>query len=447
MKRWHIAPARGLRGELTLPDDLAIGQVTLLLAALADSPSFVRMRAPRAGHLALAGALRALGVPVAQVEGGFRVAGVGLHGLKSPSGALGAGGSESTLLYVASLLSVQGFGTRVGTDVPLGGVSVRPWVLPLRARGLHVSGTEREDGDLIAPVSVAPLLPGEKPHPVEIQIPRGDVQTKTALLLTGLYADGVTAIEEGVMTADHLERALVSLGLPVQTMGGVTLLDPAEGPLAFTGFDRNIPGDFSLAAVLIAMATAVSGSDLTLRGVGSNRSRTAYFDALRSTGAHVDVLPKGDTEGHEPLADMRVRSASLSSLRVSSELAMRAMEEVPAFVALVPAVRGRVSVRDVGRLRERPGRVLARAVDLLRAFGVDASEFDDGFDAERQGALRGAHVTADMPASLKLASLSLALAADGTSTLDAPEALDALYPELKAALVGLGASITEEDVP
>jgi 3-phosphoshikimate 1-carboxyvinyltransferase len=447
MKRWHITRTRGLRGELTLPEDSAIGQVTLLLAALADTPSFVRVRTPRSDNLALASALRALGVPVAQVDGGFRVAGVGLRGLKAPSGALSAGASETTLLYIASLLSVQSFGTRVRTEAPLGDVSVRAWVLPLRARGLHIAGSERDDGELIAPVSVAPLLADEAAHPVEIQIPRGDVQTKAALLLTGLYADGVTAIEEGVMTADHLERALVSLGLPVQTMGGMTLLDPAEGALSFAGFEREVPGDFGLAAMLVAIASSVPGSDLVLRGVASNRSRTAYFDALRSTGAQVDVLPKGDTEGHEPMADIRVRSATLSSLRLSSELAMRALDDVPACVALVPAVRGRVSIRDVGRLRERPGRLLARAVELLRAFGVDASEFDDGFDAERQGALRGAHVPADMPPSLKLAALSLALAAEGTSTLDAPDALDALYPGLKDVLVGLGASITEEDVP
>src|SRR5690606_35589018 len=160
-------------------------------AALAEGPSLVAGHASSEDHLRLSDALRSMGVPVAWTDAGVRVMGVGLRGLKLPKGALSAGASASTLEILTALLSAQNFGTRIEAEGAALEHSLRTVVAPLRARGAHVAGRGTEDGDVRAPVAVAPLLPGELLHEAEIDIPEGDAATKLALLVSGLYVPGV----------------------------------------------------------------------------------------------------------------------------------------------------------------------------------------------------------------------------------------------------------------
>jgi 3-phosphoshikimate 1-carboxyvinyltransferase len=432
-----------LAGRVRLPSDLQIGQEALLWAALADGPSHLIGLSPREDHRLLIAALRALGVPIAEVEGGVRVAGVGLAGLRMPAGALDAGDSPSTLELISALLAGQRFGTRVeargrALQHPLGTL-----LEPLRARGAQIAGAARADGELGAPVSVAPLLANETLAPVEIEIPMGDAATKRGLLISGLYARGVTAISEGILSRDHSERALMALGLSVETSGPLTLLDTTDGA-AFAGFTWSVPGDFGLASFLIAAASAAPGSDVLLEGVSVNRSRSAFLDALRHAGAGVAVLPKGDAAGNEPLGDVRVRAATLRGVRIMGELSLRMLDEVPALAALAPACRGRITLRDAHALRARGGDPLRGCAQILRAFGAECTDYDDGFDLDPGTEWRGVEVPAATAPELKLLALVLGLAAAGETRIEAAGELDALYPGFVDALISLGADVARE---
>lgn len=431
-----------LSGRVRLPSDLQIGQEALLWAALAEGPSHLVGLSPREDHRLLIAALRALGVPIAEVEGGVRVAGVGLSGLRMPSGALDAGASPSTLELLSALLAGQRFGTRVEARGRALRYPLATLLEPLRARGAQIAGTARADGELGAPVSVAPLLAHETLAPVEIEIPAGDAATKRGLLISGLYARGVTAISEGILSRDHSERALLALGLSVETSGPLTLLDTGGGA-AFAGFEWSLPGDFSLASYLIAAAVALPGSDVLLEGVGVNRSRAAFLDALRHAGARASVMPKGDLAGNEPLADLRVQAAPLRGVRIMGELSLRMLEEVPALAALAPACRGRIALRDVGALRARDD-LLRGVAQLLRAFGAECTDYEDGFDLDPGAALHGTEVPAAAAPELKLLALVLGLSAAGETRIEAAQELDALYPGFVDALVALGADVARE---
>lgn len=432
-----------LSGRVRLPSDLHIGQEALLWAALADGPSHLIGISPREDHRSLIAALRALGVPIAEVEGGVRIAGVGLAGLRMPAGALDAGASPSTLELLAALLAGQRFGTRVAARGralrhPLGRL-----LEPLRARGAQIAGTAREGGELSAPVSAAPLLAHEALRPVEIEIPTGDAATKRGLLISGLYARGATAISEGILSRDHGERALLALGLNVQTSGPLTLLDTSEGA-AFAGFAWRLPGDFTLASYVMAAALALPGSDVLLEGVGLNRSRSAFLDALRHAGAQVAAVPKGDAAGDEPLGDLRVRATALRGAKIMGELSLRMLDEVPALAALAPACRGRIALRDAAALRAGADDLLRASAQLLRAFGAECTDYEDGFDLDPGAALRGMELPASAPPEMKLLALVLGLSAAGETRIEAAEELDALYPGFVDALVSLGADVARE---
>jgi 3-phosphoshikimate 1-carboxyvinyltransferase len=443
MSTLSLTRSAALRGSLRLPSDLQIGQEALLWAALAEGASELTGLSPRDDHRVLCAALRALGVPIAEVMGGAHVQGVGLKGLRMPSGALDAEASVSTLELLSALLSGQAFGTRVEARAEARTHPLRTVIEPLRSRGAQIAGKSGEGDLLTAPVAVAPLLAHERLAPVEIEIPNGDAATKRALLISGLYADGVTAIQEGLLSRDHTERALLALGAPIETMGPLTLLDTSLLTPRFAGFRWRIPADFSLAAHVIALALALPGSDVLLEDVGVNPSRTAFLAVLRHGGAEIEVTPKGDTAGDEPVADIRVRASALRGSRILGELALRLASDVPAVVALAMCAKSRLSLRDLGSLRAREGDVLKRAAQLLRAFGGECTDYEDGLDIDPVSRLAATTVSADTPRPLKLLGLVLGLCAEGETRIEDGHELDAFCPGLLKGLRALGAPIAE----
>lgn len=447
MTRLHIVRSGPLVGRASLPSDRHIGQQALLWAALAHGESTLEGLAPWRDHQLLVAALRMLGVHIDEHASGYRVSGVGLSGLRIPEGALRAGDSHSTLEILVALLAGQHFGTRVEATGPALQHSLRTLIVPLRERGAHVQGKRSDDGDVHAPVAVAPLLPDELLDSVEIGIPFGDPVTKLGLLLSGLYARGVTAIQEGMLSRDHVERALVALGAPLQTAAGMTLLDATGDPIGWPGFSWRVPGDFTLASFVIAAALRIEGSDVRLENVGLNPTRTGFLEALRGTQARVEVTPRGDLAGNEPVGEVRIRSSSLSAIRVGGERAFRLLDEVPALLALAATGRSRTTVRDIGLLRSRSPDALKATVELLARFGVGCTAYEDGVEIDPPATLRGAHVPADVPPAQALLGCILGLSAQGETQIDAAERLDGCYPGVVSTLLSLGAAIERREDP
>jgi len=451
--RLRIRRGRPLVGRVSLAGDLHIGQQALVWAALAHGESTITGLGARTDHRSLAGALGALGVSVREIEGGYAVTGVGPSGLTIPRGALAAGDSDTTLTLLVSLLAGQQFGTRVEASGSALSHSLRTLIVPLRDRGAHVAGKQTDDGDVHAPVAVAPLLSGELLESAEIAIPQGDAATKLGLLISGLYARGVTAISEGMLSRDHAERALLALGAPVQTAAGMTLLDtsldddePARrDAVGWPGFVWRIPGDFTLASYVMAAALSVEGSDVRIDGVGLNPTRTAWLEALNGTQARIDITPRGDTAGDEPVGELRVRASRLSSIRVGGERAFRLLDEVPALLALAPACRGRLTLRDVSTLRKRAPDALKATTELLARFGIGSTSYEDGVEIDPPDRVRGVHLGADVPPLQALLGCILALSAEGETQIDGAERLDACYPGVVSTLTALGADITREE--
>jgi 5-enolpyruvylshikimate-3-phosphate synthase len=446
MRHWRVVPGKPLRGRVRVPGDLLLGQQALVWAALADGPSLIRGLSQRPDHLVLSEALRAMGVPVAHTEAGIRVMGVGLRGLRMPAGALRAESSNTTLELLTALLAPQQFGTRVEALGSAATHSMRTLVAPLRARGAHVAGRNTEQGDVRAPIAVAPLMPDEALAEAEIEIPDGDASTKLGLLLSGLYVRGTTAIVEGMLSVDHVERALMALGAGIQTQGAMTLLDRSEHTGTWPGFEWQIPGDFSLACWLLAAALSVPGSDVIIEGVGLNRTRSAFLEILRHAGAAIDITPKGDSAGDEPVADLRVKSSKLRSAHVVGELSFRVAQDAVALLALSPCLGGKVSVRDLALLRSRVPDPLKAPAQMLRDNGFECTDYADGFDLQpsttRSRTLR-------MPASpspecVLLASI-LALSSPTETRIEHVQSL-ALYPGLRDTLTSLGANIAWEEL-
>jgi len=199
-------------------------------------------------------------------------------------------------------------------------------------------------------------------------------QVKSCLLLAGLYAHGRTCVHEPAPTRDHTERMLNGMGYPVDCSEGAACLDDG-GSLAATVID--VPADISSAAFFLVGASIAPGSDLQLQHVGVNPTRTGVIDILKLMGADI-VLSNPRIVGGEPVADVRVRAASLHGIDIPLEQVPLAIDEFPALFVAAACAQGRTVLTGAEELRVKESDRIQVMADGLRALGVDAEPTPDG---------------------------------------------------------------------
>jgi 3-phosphoshikimate 1-carboxyvinyltransferase len=243
---------------------------------------------------------------------------------------------------------------------------------------------------------------------------------------------------------------LGALGVPIERMGPMVVLDPVGWRGGWAPFSWEVPGDPSAAAFFAAAALIVPKSEVAVRAVCVNPTRTGFFDVLRAMSAGAELRPQGAGAGDEPLADVLVeRAAPFYGARVGGELVTRMIDEVPILAALAAVARGRTEIRDAEELRVKESDRIAAMVGVLRAFGATCAELDDGLTIEGGASLRAAHVASGGDHRVAMSAAVLALRADGESLIDDVDCVDTSFPGFADRLRALGADIVDEtlDVP
>jgi 3-phosphoshikimate 1-carboxyvinyltransferase len=467
----RVTGGRPLRGSVRLPGDGLVAQRALALCTLGNGDSRISGFAvdPSRSHMrSTLGVLRALGAELELSGAVMTVRGRGLGGLRAPSGVLDAGDSPAAYAIALGLLSGQAFGTRVLLDVACGQASRAQIIEALRARGAMVAEgawhapaahASSEAAPVTGPVArtstnMAPLLTGESLAPIEWILRGPDPDAKLAILLSGLFAPGPTAVAEPLLSADHTERLMTAMGVPIRRFGSMAGFDPSDwnGELNALG-DFALPGDMTLASVLATLATALPGSEIVLQDVSFNPTRTGVFDALRLCGARLSAMARGDVAGNEPIARVEISHGGLRGAPLGGELAVRAGEAQSALgiVALCAAhgPSGRdATLHDPALFNALPPDAFARMAQLLGVFGVSA-QLDPGREALCFPARRAASLTTPTTRlnvggapELGLFALMLALLAPGTSLLEGMPDLDERWPGLLGVLLQLGADLS-----
>ncbi len=451
-RHWRIRgpSAKPLKGAFSLPGDKSISHRCLLFAALAEGTSRLENLATGGDVRSTRRCLEALGVRVSDAGvGSVEVFGRGLDGWSPPSAPLDCGNSGTTARVLLGALVAQGFPSSLVGDASLSRRPMGRVTRPLRMRGARVEGVvDSERGDEVCPLDVRGLSAGASLSELEYALPVASAQVKSALLLSGLFADGPTLVREPMLSRDHTERLLAAMGCPVETVGPATRLDPTAwdrrlAPLAF-----RVPGDVSSAAFLVAAAHIVPGSKIRVRSVSTNPTRTGFLEALRDQGGHSVVEPKGEVGG-EPVGDLFVhhgeRVAMRRGMRVGGELALRCLDEFPALVAVAAVSPGESRFDDLGELRVKESDRIAAMAAVLVAFGIDHSETPDGMHI-RPGAPRGgAVIDCRGDHRVAMAAAVLALAADGDTVVRDVGCVDTSFPGFAGLLRGLGGPVTEEE--
>lgn len=446
MTRLIVRPAeRPLTGSVPVPSDKSIGHRTLIFASLGSGKSRIAGFSYGEDNVATMKAFADMGVSIADDgQGLVTVTGRGLRALTRPSSALDCGNSGTTMRLLSGVLVAQPFASRLIGDASLSRRPMGRIARPLRARGATIEGaphpTRKEE--ITAPLDVGPLEPGRQLTGLEYQMPVASAQVKSALLLSGLFASGPTVVSEPVVSRDHTERMLSSLGIPIRAAGTVVSLIPPDDPEAISAFDVDLPGDLSAAAFPLCAAGIVEGSTVTTRRTGLNPTRSGILDIARAFGMIAAAEAKGDVLG-EPFGEVTARFSALRACNVGGELATRSIDEIPIASALAARARGTTTFSDVGELRVKESDRIQRVVEVLRAFGIDAEERQEGFVVEGrpEGRLQGARVTSHGDHRIAMMACVLGLVADGETIVDDADCIATSFPRFVGTLRGLGATI------
>lgn len=444
-----IEPAsRPLRGVVPVPSDKSIGHRALLVGAVAKGQSLLRGFSYGGDNVSTLEALRALGVVIDDDgKGTVSVSGRGLRGLQKAPGPLDCGNSGTTMRLMTGLLAGQPFESVLVGDESLSRRPMARVANPLRRRGATVEGEfhPTKAGEITAPLRVGPLKASARLSGCEETLAVASAQVKSALLLSGLYADGNTYVSEPIVSRDHTERLLHALGVPLRTVGTLVELDVERWAGELEPFTVEVPGDLSAAAFLLVAAQLVAGSEVGVRRCGLNPTRSGIIDVLRDAGAGLSIEQRGDELG-EPVGDVLASPGEGRAYRAGGELLTRSIDEVPALCALAARSRGVSIIADAAELRVKESDRLAAMAQTLRAFGVECEEKPDGLVIEGQPdrPLRAAEVESRGDHRIAMAATLLALTAEGPSRVRDVACVATSFPRFAGTLRALGASVRAE---
>jgi 3-phosphoshikimate 1-carboxyvinyltransferase len=432
----HPSPAP-LAGCLTVPGDKSISHRALMFGALAVGETRVTGLLEGEDVLRTAAAMRALGAEVARDgEGAWRVAGRGLGGLTEPADVLDMGNSGTAARLLCGILASHPVFAVMTGDESLRRRPMRRVTDPLAACGARFAS--REGGRLPLAVEGA-----RDALPLDYRVPVPSAQVKSAVLLAGLNARGVTRVEEPEATRDHSENMLRHFGaaVRVETVGPGRVIELTGQP-ELAAADVAVPGDPSSAAFPLVAALLVPGSEVGVSGVGLNKLRAGLLATLAEMGADLTVANRREAGG-EPVGDLTARHGALRGVDVPAERAPSMIDEYPILAVAAACAAGVTRMRGLRELRVKESDRLAATAALLAACGARAEI--DGDDLIVHGTGRpppgGGRVVTHMDHRIAMSALVLGLAAEAPVAVDDARLIDTSFPGFASLMRGLGADL------
>ncbi len=416
-----------LKGNIFVPGDKSISHRSLILGSIAQGETQISNFLNSLDCLKTLECMQALGVEIELGKNNsVRLKGKGLYGLQEPKDILDVGNSGTTIRLLIGLLSGQDFYSVLCGDASIRKRPMKRVVEPLRLMGADIWG--RKDGQF-APLSVR----GNKLNHLQYILPVASAQVKTALLLAGLYTKGETIIKEPLPARDHTERML-------EIMQANIKISPPEiklrGGRELKSTDIFIPGDISSAAYFIAAASILKGSQITIKQVGVNPTRTGIIEMLNKMGAKIDTL-NYRIKSNEPQADLMIEHSKLQGVEIKKENIPFLIDELPLIAVVATQAQGKMVVSGAKELRVKETDRIKAIVSELKKMGADIKEREDGFIVEGPTKLKGAVCDSYNDHRIAMSLAVAALLAEGKTVIRNSECIDISFPGFKNTLQNL----------
>ena len=417
-----INKLRRARGTITVPGDKSISHRAVMLGALADGVTHITGFLNGADCLSTIDCFRAMGIETEIKGTDVTVYGKGLYGLKKPGKTLYTGNSGTTTRLLCGILAGQPFDCTISGDASIAKRPMGRVTKPLRAMGADI---ENEYCPLI--------IRGKRLHGMDYQMTVASAQVKTALILAGLYAEGETVIHETEKSRDHTELMLGAMGADIEVDGLTIRVNKTE---RLAPQDVAVPGDISSAAFFLVLGAILPDSEITIKNVGINPTRTGIIDVLRDMGADLEIRNERVSAG-EPAADITIRSSELHGTEIGGAIIPRLIDELPAIAAAAVFAKGRTIIRDAAELKVKETDRIRAVVDEFRKCGIAITETDDGMVIDGGKPIHGADFLTYGDHRMAMSLAVLSQLAEGGSTIDDEACVAVSYPGFFADLYGL----------
>ena len=422
----HSRSISSLQGVLTVPGDKSISHRAAILGGLADGVTEVDNFLCSEDCLNTLRAMEQLGARVEVLESRegcgpvrFRITGVAMRP-HSPSRPIDCGNSGTGMRLLAGMLAACPFDSEMFGDASLSSRPMGRIMSPLEQMGAKIEARGSKPG-------CAPLfIHAGHVRPISYTLPMASAQVKSAILLAGMFAEGITPVIQPAVTRDHTERLFRHFGVPCSVDG---LVVSTEGPALPRAHDLTVPADISSAAFWMVAAATRPGSRLTLRQVGLNESRCAVISALRRMGAQMDIVKTSPEDAGEPYGDITIYGAdSLHGTALLPEEIPNLIDEIPILAVAGALSDGDLVVRNARELRVKETDRIATTAANLRAMGATVEEFDDGMIVRGGADLKGAELPSYGDHRIAMSFLVAGFSACGETVLTDAGCINTSYP-------------------
>jgi 3-phosphoshikimate 1-carboxyvinyltransferase len=430
-------PLAPLTGRIAIPGDKSISHRALMFGALAIGETRIAGLLTGEDVLRTAAAMRALGAEVMHdPDGVWRVAGRGIGGLTEPADVLDMGNSGTAARLLCGILASHRLFAVMTGDASLRGRPMRRVIDPLTATGARFAS--REGGRLPLAIEGA-----REALPLDYRVPVPSAQVKSAVLLAGLNAPGITRVEEPEATRDHSENMLRHFGAVVRVdLNGAGRIIELQGQPELQAADVVVPGDPSSAAFPLIAALLVPGSTIAIAAVGLNPLRTGLMLCLEEMGATI-VIQNRRIEGGEPVGDLDASAGPLRAVDVPAERAPSMIDEYPILAVAASCATGTTRLRGLKELRVKESDRLSATAALLSVNDAKVEIEGDDLIIHGTGAppAGGGVVATHMDHRIAMSALVLGLVAESPVTADDAGFIDTSFPGFVDLMNGLGAAI------
>lgn len=409
---------RPLRGEVSVAGDKSIAHRAVIFGSIAEGRSRVWNLSGGEDNLRTVQAFKDMGVRMWNDGEALSIDGGGWEGLRPPRKVIDCGNSGTTMRLLSGVLAGRPFVAHLDGDASLRERPMQRIVDPLSQMGAQVLS---RNGKGVAPLEIR----GGRLHGIHFVSPIASAQVKSAVLLAGLQADGVTVVEEPQQSRDHTEIMARAFGAAVDVQSRSVSI---RGGQRLSGRDVRVPGDLSSAAFFLVAAALIPGSDLTVRRVGCNPTRAGVIDVLRRMGASIELLRQREESG-EPAADVRVRGGGrLGGVEIGPEMVARTIDEYPILFVAAALAEGITTISGAQELRTKESDRIAVMAQALRKLGVSAEEREDGMKIEGRRQLQGAQLKTHGDHRVTMALAIAGLSSEGGLEIDDATSADISFP-------------------
>ena len=411
-----LSPAKKIEGELFIPGDKSISHRVIILGSLGKGKSIFTGLSTGADVQSTCKIFTQLGVKIKQIKDKLEIEGVGKYGLFEPDKILNCGNSGTSARLISGILSGQKFFSILTGDDSLKKRPMKRIITPLEKMGAKIWGRENN--------SLLPLaIQGSGLRGIEYNSPVASAQVKTAILLAGLFAEGKTDVIEPALSRDHTERLFSWLDLPFQKDGLSSQVSPSEIP----NFSLYVPGDFSSAAYFLALGVLHKKSNLILRNVNLNGTRTGFLKILERMGAKFEIEQVASEP--EPVGNIQIFPSELKNIEINESEIPSFIDELPMLAVVATQAKGEMRVSGAQELRVKESDRISGIVKPLQKMGAKIEELSDGFVVSGPTQLKGAKVKSNSDHRIAMSLTIAALLAEGETTLLGEQWVTISFPE------------------